>query len=158
LAKDLARTLRLRVELHQIGVRDEAKLLGGMGPCGKELCCASFLTDFEPVGIKMAKEQDLSLNPQKISGVCGRLMCCLSYEYVCYKQVKSGLPRIGSQVTTPRGLGRVSEIDVPREEVVVDLEEGGKVRMNAEDLAACGVSCNACPAHADEDSADEPTE
>jgi cell fate regulator YaaT (PSP1 superfamily) len=141
LAKDLARALRLRVELHQIGVRDEAKLLGGLGPCGRELCCAGFLTDFEPVGIKMAKEQDLSLNPQKISGVCGRLMCCLAYEFPCYKEAKQHLPKLGAKINTPKGPGRVSELNVPRNEIVIELEEGGRLRMSAAELDKCSF----CP-------------
>ena len=91
LVRDLARLLRARIELHQVGVRDEAKMRGGLGPCGRPLCCASFLTDFEPVGIRMAKDQDLSLNPQKISGVCSRLMCCLNYEYTHYRKDQSNI-------------------------------------------------------------------
>jgi cell fate regulator YaaT (PSP1 superfamily) len=143
LARDLARTLKSRVELHQVGVKDEAKLLGGLGSCGKELCCASFLSDFEPVGIKMAKEQDLSLNPQKISGVCGRLMCCLAYEYPCYREVKTRLPKLGGKVDTERGPGRVTAIDTPREEAIVTLEEGGTVRIKA--APATTACCEECP-------------
>jgi len=143
LARDLARTLRCRVELHQIGVRDEAKLLGGLGPCGKELCCATFLTDFEPVGIKMAKEQDLSLNPQKISGVCGRLMCCLAYEYSCYREIRQRLPRLGSRISTPQGAGQIVAVDVPREEVLVALEEGGSIRLGVGEIAVA-EGCGAC--------------
>jgi len=145
LAKDLARTLKTRVELHQIGVRDEAKMLGGLGSCGKELCCASFLTEFEPVGIKMAKEQELSLNPQKISGVCGRLMCCLAYEFHCYKHTKRYLPRTGTKLETSKGPGKVIEIDVPKEEVVVELSEGGRLRLDKAGLAACGWQPKAAP-------------
>ncbi len=134
LARELARTLKCRVELHQVGVRDEAKLLGGLGTCGRELCCASFLADFEPVGIKMAKEQDLSLNPQKISGACGRLMCCLAYEYPCYKEVRKRLPRMGSKIPTPKGPGRLVGIDVPREEALIALEEGGDIRVPLKEI------------------------
>jgi cell fate regulator YaaT (PSP1 superfamily) len=152
LAKDLARTLRCRVELHQIGVRDEAKLRGGLGPCGRELCCSSFLADFEPVAIKMAKEQDLSLNPQKISGVCGRLMCCLAYEFACYQQVKRRLPRVGKEVTLPQGMGRISEIDVIRGEVVVALESGGTVRIPVDEFPA---PAERAEAEAAEEPADE---
>lgn len=148
LAKDLARTVRSRVELHQIGVRDEAKIIGGLGPCGQELCCAAFLANFEPVGIKMAKEQDLSLNPQKISGVCGRLMCCLAYEYPCYKKVKQRLPKVGSRINTPKGVGRVTQIDVTREEVIVELEEGGKTRLASGEIVPYELpaqpGCEAC--------------
>ena len=150
LAKELARTLHCRVELHQIGVRDETKLIGGLGTCGKELCCATFLTEFEPVGIKMAKEQDLSLNPQKISGVCGRLMCCLAFEYACYKEAKQRLPRVGSKVTTFRGVGKVMEIDVPKEELVIELEEGGRVRIKATEVKPA-EGCETCPRRKEEE-------
>jgi cell fate regulator YaaT (PSP1 superfamily) len=143
LAKDLARACHCRVELHQVGVRDETKIIGGLGPCGRELCCAAFLSDFEPVAIKMAKEQDLSLNPQKISGVCGRLMCCLAYEYCSYREVKKGFPRVGSKITTPKGVGKITGIDVPREEAIIALEEGGTVRLSAEEVSGC--NCEVCP-------------
>lgn len=143
LAKDLARTLHCRVELHQIGVRDEAKMLGGLGTCGRELCCATFLSDFEPVGIKMAKEQDLSLNPQKISGACGRLMCCLAYEYPCYHEAKQHLPKLGSKVVTEKGPGKVSYVDVIREEVEISLEEGGKLTLGGPEAKA--LRCERCP-------------
>jgi cell fate regulator YaaT (PSP1 superfamily) len=135
LVRDLARALHCRVELHQVGVRDEAKLRGGLGPCGRELCCATFLTTFDPVGIRMAKEQDLSLNPQKISGACGRLMCCLAYEYSHYRDEKRGLPKVGSRIPTPQGEGRLSEINVLQERAVITLEEGQKVEMTLEELA-----------------------
>jgi len=100
LVKDLASTFRTRIELRQIGVRDEAKLIGGLGPCGRDLCCKLFLCDFEPVSIRMAKEQDLPLNPIKISGVCGRLMCCLKYEYQVYEDFKKRAPRLGKEIET----------------------------------------------------------
>jgi len=135
LVRDLARSLHCRVELHQVGVRDEAKLRGGLGPCGRELCCATFLTEFEPVGIRMAKEQDLSLNPQKISGACGRLMCCLAYEYCHYREEKRGLPKLGSRIPTPLGEGRLTEISTLQRRAVVTLEEGQKVEMTLEELA-----------------------
>jgi cell fate regulator YaaT (PSP1 superfamily) len=128
LVRDLARALRTRIELHQVGVRDEAKMRGGLGPCGRVLCCASFLAAFAPVGIKMAKEQDLSLNPQKISGVCGRLMCCLNYEYGHYRDSRRCLPKIGSTVQTEKGPGRIAEVNVLRDQVMVSLEEGGRLR------------------------------
>ncbi|GIP41379.1 stage 0 sporulation protein [Paenibacillus sp. J31TS4] len=107
LVKDLASVFRTRIELRQIGVRDEAKLLGGIGPCGRILCCSSFLGDFEPVSIKMAKDQNLSLNPTKISGLCGRLMCCLKYEHDNYESAKDELPRVGRMVMTSLGSGKV---------------------------------------------------
>jgi len=107
LVKDLASIFRTRIELRQIGVRDEAKMLGGIGPCGRMLCCSTFLGDFEPVSIKMAKDQNLSLNPSKISGLCGRLMCCLKYENDEYEEAKQLMPDIGSRIDTPEGPGRV---------------------------------------------------
>jgi cell fate regulator YaaT (PSP1 superfamily) len=142
LVRDLARTLRARIELHQVGVRDEARLRGGLGPCGRELCCSRFLQDFEPVGIKMAKEQDLSLNPQKISGVCGRLMCCLNYEYEHYRDAKRCLPKMGSIIKTPQGSGKITEISVLRDRVTVLLEEGGTITLP---LATCAVHRPGCP-------------
>jgi len=105
-------------------VRDEAKLLGGIGPCGRALCCATFMTEFDPVGIKMAKEQDLSLSPQKISGACGRLMCCLNFEYDFYREQKRGLPKLGSRVETDRGPGKLEEVNVLTNRAVVSLEGG----------------------------------
>jgi len=125
LVRDLARTFRTRIELRQIGPRDEAKLLGGIGPCGRLLCCATFLPDYARVSIKMAKDQDLPLNPSKISGVCGRLLCCLSYEHEQYVQIKGELPRKGSWVQTPDGPGEVVSVNVVRETVTVELAGSG---------------------------------
>ena len=125
LVKDLASVFRTRIELRQIGVRDETKMLGGIGICGRELCCKSYLTDFIPVSIKMAKEQNLSLNPTKISGVCGRLMCCLKNEQETYEYLNSRLPAVGDTVTTPTGLhGVVSGINVLRQIVKVVVDNG----------------------------------
>lgn len=107
LVKDLAAVFRMRIELRQIGVRDEAKMMGGIGSCGRALCCHSWLADFEPVSIKMAKAQGLSLNPAKISGICGRLMCCLKYENDIYTQLRRGMPDAGEKIKTPDGMGRV---------------------------------------------------
>src|SRR5699024_2591011 len=112
LVKDLAAQFKMRIELRQIGVRDEAKLLGGIGPCGRMLCCSTFLGDFEPVSIKMAKDQNLSLNPTKISGLCGRLMCCLKYENDTYEEAKRQLPDIGQKIETSYGKGRVTGINI----------------------------------------------
>ncbi|WP_158738765.1 stage 0 sporulation family protein [Alteribacillus sp. YIM 98480] len=123
LVKDLASVFRTRIELRQIGVRDEAKMLGGIGPCGRVLCCSSFLGDFEPVSIKMAKDQNLSLNPAKISGLCGRLMCCLKYENDHYETAKKELPDIGEKITTPQGEGKVVGINILERLVEVDLLE-----------------------------------
>lgn len=111
LVKDLASVFHTRIELRQIGVRDESKMLGGIGICGQPFCCSRFLKDFQPVSIKMAKEQGLSLNPTKISGCCGRLMCCLSYEQKAYEYLNSITPQVGSTVATPDGLGTVIEVN-----------------------------------------------
>ena len=125
LVKDLASVFRTRIELRQIGVRDETKMLGGIGICGRELCCKSYLTDFVPVSIKMAKEQNLSLNPTKISGVCGRLMCCLKNEQDTYEYLNSRLPSVGDYVTTPGGMkGEVQSINVLRQLVKVIVDNG----------------------------------
>lgn len=121
LVKDLAAIFRTRIELRQIGVRDEAKLLGGIGPCGRMLCCSTFLGDFEPVSIKMAKDQNLSLNPTKISGLCGRLMCCLKYENDEYETAKEQLPDIGSTIKTPEGSGRVIGLNILERIIQVEL-------------------------------------
>lgn len=123
LVKDLATVFRTRIELRQIGVRDEAKMVGGLGPCGRILCCHKFLGDFAPVSIKMAKEQNLSLNPTKISGLCGRLMCCLNYEQNTYERIRETLPRVGSIVDTPEGRGEVVANSVVKERVTIKVSE-----------------------------------
>lgn len=136
LVKDLAAIFRTRIELRQIGVRDEAKMLGGIGPCGRILCCSSFLGDFEPVSIKMAKDQNLSLNPAKISGLCGRLMCCLKYENENYEGSKEELPDIGSDVMTPLGLGRVIGLNILERKVQVEINDSESVEeLPLEDVA-----------------------
>lgn len=122
LVKDLASVFKTRIELRQIGVRDESKMIGGIGPCGRALCCSSFLGDFAPVSIKMAKEQSLSLNPTKISGICGRLMCCLKYEQEAYEYARKVVPRIGSLVDTPEGKGEIVDNNLLKEQVKVMLE------------------------------------
>ena len=124
LVKDLASVFKMRIELRQIGVRDEAKMLGGLGPCGRPICCGSFLSQFQPVSIKMAKEQNLSLNPTKISGVCGRLMCCLKYEQDHYEQTRKKMPKVGRTVNTPDGSGPVTELNIVKETVFVRLTNG----------------------------------
>jgi cell fate regulator YaaT (PSP1 superfamily) len=129
LVKDLASAFKTRIELKQIGVRDEAKMLGGLGPCGRALCCATHLKDFEPVTIKMAKEQNLPLNPTKISGLCGRLMCCLGYEYSMYKDLMKGLPREGEVIKTPRGNAKVISINALRRAAVAELEDGTQIEV-----------------------------
>ncbi len=127
LVKDLAGVFRMRIELRQIGVRDETKLLGGMGICGRPLCCHTYLSDFAPVSIRMAKEQNLSLNPTKISGTCGRLMCCLKNEEETYKYLNSRLPYMGERVTTVTGLqGEVTEVNVLRQKVKIIVETDGE--------------------------------
>ncbi|MCX5710433.1 MAG: stage 0 sporulation family protein [Candidatus Omnitrophica bacterium] len=133
LVKDLAKIFKARIELRQIGVRDEARLFGGCGPCGRELCCAKFLKDFEPVTIKMAKEEGLPLNPPKISGLCGRLMCCLSFEYESYKFLSKGLPREGERIHTPQGKGKVIGVNVFKRSVTVELEEGAVIQVSYKD-------------------------
>ena len=126
LVRDLARNLRARVELRQIGPRDEARLQGGIGPCGRDLCCATFLKDFEPVSVRMAKDQDLPVNPLRIAGACGRLMCCLKYEHPLYVKAHEKMPRLGLKVDTPEGPGTVVGRNVPSDSVVVRLDEDGR--------------------------------
>jgi cell fate regulator YaaT (PSP1 superfamily) len=121
LVKDLAGVFKTRIELRQIGVRDEAKMLGGLGPCGRPCCCSCFLGDFSPVSIKMAKEQNLSLSPTKISGLCGRLMCCLNYEQEHYVQTRKRMPKPGSMVSSPDGEGMVLENNAVTETVRVKI-------------------------------------
>jgi cell fate regulator YaaT (PSP1 superfamily) len=127
LVKDLASIFRTRIELRQIGVRDEAKMLGGIGPCGRMLCCSTFLGDFDPVSIKMAKDQNLSLNPTKISGLCGRLMCCLKYENDEYEAAKEALPDLGEIINTPNGRGKVVGLNIL--ERVMRVEFSGQERV-----------------------------
>lgn len=131
LVKDLAAVFKTRIELRQIGVRDETKIMGGIGICGRPLCCHTYLADFAPVSIKMAKEQNLSLNPTKISGVCGRLMCCLKNEEETYEELNSHLPNVGDYVTTPEGLkGEVSGISILRQlvKVIVTINDEKEIR------------------------------
>jgi cell fate regulator YaaT (PSP1 superfamily) len=127
LVKDLAAIFRTRIELRQIGVRDEAKMLGGIGPCGRMLCCSTFLGDFDPVSIKMAKDQNLSLNPTKISGLCGRLMCCLKYENDEYEAAKEQLPDLGEMIDTPLGTGKVVGLNILERVLQVELKEQERV-------------------------------
>lgn len=124
LVKDLANTFHTRIELRQIGVRDEARLLGGIGICGRELCCVSFLRQFSPVSIKMAKEQSLSMNPAKISGNCGRLLCCLNYEQEAYQDARKRMPKPGTKVNSPYGRATVNSVDLLRETVRLKVTSG----------------------------------
>lgn len=137
LVRDLARNLRARVELRQIGPRDEARLQGGIGPCGRDLCCATFLKDFEPVSVRMAKDQDLPVNPLRIAGACGRLMCCLKYEHPLYQEFRASAPRVGASVETPQGGGTVVGHNVPSDSVVVRLNDGGR-RCSCSKASVCG--------------------
>lgn len=139
LVKDLASTFRMRIELRQIGVRDETKMLGGLGPCGRPCCCALYMRDFHPVSIKMAKEQGLSLNPTKISGLCGRLMCCLKYEQDHYEQTHKQMPRIGKEVRTPDGIGFVTEQNALKDTVRVRVVMPDGV-VDLRDYATAAVS------------------
>ncbi len=124
LVKDLAGAFKTRIEMRQVGVRNEAKMIGGMGGCGREFCCCTILKEFEPVSVKMAKEQNLALNPQKISGACGRLMCCLAYEFETYTELKKDLPKVGKRVVTPQGSGKIVQQNVIHQRVRVALDEG----------------------------------
>ncbi|MDQ1710652.1 MAG: hypothetical protein QOE45_102 [Frankiaceae bacterium] len=137
LVRDLAKTLGGRVELRQIGARDTARVQGGIGPCGRDLCCATFLKDFEPVSIRMAKDQDLPVNPLKISGACGRLMCCLKYEHPLYQEFKATAPRLGEQVDSPEGPGTVVGHHVPAGNVVVRVAATGR-RCDCSVASVCG--------------------
>ncbi|MEU7821407.1 regulatory iron-sulfur-containing complex subunit RicT [Catellatospora sp. NPDC049133] len=137
LVRDLGATLRCRVELRQLSARDSAKVQGGIGSCGRDLCCSTFLTEFEPVSIRMAKEQDLPLNPMRISGACGRLMCCLKYEHPMYQDFHGNAPAIGEQVSTPEGEGRVVGHSVPRDAVVIRLAADGS-RTVCPKASVCG--------------------
>ena len=147
LVRKLAGHFHVRVDMRQIGVRDGARLVGGLGHCGQELCCKRLGGEFSPVSIRMAKEQNLSLNPQKISGCCGRLMCCLRYEYETYKEVNSRAPKHGAKVEVPGGVARVTEINVPLERVTLQLEDGKSIKVplaemeyNGEGKRPTGVS------------------
>ncbi len=150
LVKDLVKKLHTRVELRQIGVRNKAKMIGGIGPCGRELCCTTFLKEFHSVSVKMAKEQNLSLNPTKISGVCGRLMCCLKYEYSDYIEMKKGIPKVGKRINTPEGEGKVVRQNVMEQRLAVSLDDGRELEFAVSDLmpkiagmVECHSSCDA---------------
>jgi cell fate regulator YaaT (PSP1 superfamily) len=129
MVKELASYFKIRIELRQIGVRDEAKIVGGLGPCGMNLCCKSFLTDFESISIKMAKDQNLPLNPLKISGICGRLMCCLNYEYETYKEFLEQVPEKGVRVRTKYGIGIISGHDPLKKSIIVEFENENKITI-----------------------------
>ena len=130
LAKDLGSKFKTRIELRQVGIRDKAKEIGGFGPCGRKLCCNNFLTEFDSVSINMAKNQNLSLNPSKINGVCGRLLCCLKYENENYNEYKKGLPEVGSKIETDSGIGKVISVDVFKRIYKVLLDDNQIVEVD----------------------------
>src|SRR5512137_892976 len=134
LVRDLAAEFRMRIEMRQIGVRDEAKMVCGIGSCGRELCCSKFLNRFDLVSVKMAKEQNLALNPLKISGCCGRLMCCLAYEFPTYMELKRTLPKVGKHITTRSGKGKIIRQNVLNQTVTLELEEGGEVTVHVSEI------------------------
>lgn len=148
LVRELARVFRTRIEMRQIGVRDEAKLLDGVGKCGRQLCCTSWLREFTPVSIRMAKNQQLPLNPDEISGVCGRLLCCLSYEDATYKEQNKKMPKLGAEVITPQGTGRVRHVHPLKETVTVMLENDVLSEFAVSDLlstkSSSGSGCSTC--------------
>lgn len=144
LVRDLAAEFHHRIDMRQVGVRDEARMVGGLGHCGQQLCCVRFAGDFQPVSIRMAKEQDLPLNPLKISGLCGRLMCCLRYEYEAYKDFKQRAPKCGSPVETPAGGAKVVALNVPRETVTIRPLEGGAEMTVALEALDCSAG-RGCP-------------
>jgi len=130
LVKDLAKVFRVRIELKQIGVRDKAKIVGGYGVCGRELCCSSYMKNFHPLSIKMAKQQNLPLNPTRISGVCGRIKCCMAYEFSVYKQFARRMPDMGDKISTSEGKGRVTDVNILKRFVLVDLGEGKATKVS----------------------------
>ncbi len=150
LVRDLAGALKTRVQLHQIGVRDQAKLIGGYGPCGRPLCCASFLNSFDPVSMKMAKDQSLFLNPDKFSGVCGKLMCCLRFEHDIYRDAKDHLPAIGTIVNTEHGPGKVVDVNIISETITLEMEDEVTMQIHFDDLDLSdycpknGAECSSC--------------
>ena len=138
LVKDLLKDLKLRIELRQIDLRDETKIMGGIGCCGKSLCCATFLRQFKPVSIKMAKEQNLALNPTKVSGVCGRLLCCLAYELESYVEAKKSLPKVGNRVKTPDGEGKIIKVDIFSSKLDIVLDSGMLAHFDAAQIKELG--------------------
>ena len=135
LVRELSRRLKVRVEMRQVGPRDEAKMLAGFGRCGLPLCCASFLSEFNPVSIKMAKEQNLPLNPMKISGLCGRLLCCLGYEFEQYRSVKEKMPKEGQRISTAMGMAKVVGGNLFKGTVLVEMESGARVEISLDEIS-----------------------
>ncbi len=138
LVRELAQQFHTRIEMRQIGARDVASKLGNVGPCGRQLCCKTFLKEYEPISVRMAKDQNLSLNPGKLAGMCGRLKCCLRYEHSMYEDLKRALPKIGSLVEAQEGLGVVKERDILAESVVIQLEDSRQIKVKAADLIHIG--------------------
>ena len=138
LVRELAQQFHTRIEMRQIGARDVASKLGNVGPCGRQLCCKTFLKEYEPISVRMAKDQNLSLNPGKLAGMCGRLKCCLRYEHSMYEDLKRALPKIGSLVEAQEGLGVVRERDILAESVVIQLEDSRQIKVKAADLIHIG--------------------
>lgn len=136
LVKMLVKRFRVRIEMRQIGVRNRAKMCGGIGRCGNELCCCAFINNFQPVSVRMAKEQGLSLNPSKISGLCGRLMCCLAFEYDCYCEMKNEFPKWGKTITSKAGRGKVVRQNILKRTVTIQLEDGKEVEVGLDDIPA----------------------
>lgn len=136
LVKELAKEFKIRIELRQVGVRDEVKIVGGLGNCGNICCCKKFLNNFSIVSIKMVKEQSLALNPSKISGICGRLMCCLSYEYDMYMEYKKGFPKLGKRIKLPQGEGKVVKHNTLNSSITIEIEDGKEITVTAKELQA----------------------
>jgi cell fate regulator YaaT (PSP1 superfamily) len=155
LVKELATRFHARIDMRQVGVRDEARMVGGLGHCGQMLCCVRFGGEFQPVSIRMAKEQDLPLNPLKISGPCGRLMCCLRYEFDAYKDFKGRAPKRGAIIETPAGLAKVADLNTPRETVTMRFEDGNRVTVPLESMS-CAKGCG-CPCQVSKEALDEAT-
>ncbi len=148
LVKDLAAAFKARIELRQIGSRDQAKLVGGIGVCGRELCCCTFLNHFAPVTLRMARDQGLSLNPTKLNGACGRLMCCLQFEKEAYADAHKRLPKVGKRIRTPRGMGIVNDVNLIEEKVYVKFNDGDVQEIevfNWEGISELNHDCNSCP-------------
>jgi len=156
LVRDLAAAFKTRIDMRQVGVRDEARLVGGLGHCGEQLCCVRFGGEFQPVSIRMAKEQDLPLNPLKISGLCGRLMCCLRYEFEAYKDFKGRAPRKNAIIQTPQGLAKVIDMNTPREAIMLQFEDGTRTEVP---LSAMDCSCDkGCPCRVKAEAMPQPEE
>jgi cell fate regulator YaaT (PSP1 superfamily) len=155
LVRDLSARLHARIEMRQVGVRDEAKLVGGIGSCGRELCCSTFLPHFAPVSIKMAKNQRLVLNPTKVAGQCGRLKCCLMYEDAQYVEAGKGLPKVGKQVQTPEGIGRVDDLDILSRKVRVSFMDRPPATFDAGEVRLLDAKPTATPAAVAREDVDE---